>query len=108
MTFFDKKKLNNLRESITVIDDNILQNQNLFLDAKKERQLHLQETRNKNKNTKDNVYCISKSSESIKHDIRKENEESLNHSEEICNCADLLVVDDEEFNVMASQKMLLK
>ena len=108
MTFFDKKKLNNLRESITVIDDNILQNQNLFLDAKKERQLHLQETRNKNKNTKDNVYCISKSSESIKHDISKENEESLNHSEEICNCADLLIVDDEEFNVMASQKMFLK
>jgi CheY-like chemotaxis protein len=98
MTFFDKKKCNNLKESITVIDDNVLQNQNLFLDAKKESQLHLQEAGNKK--NKD----ISKSSESMKHDI-EENEESLNPSEEICNCADLLVVDDEEFNVMASQKM---
>ena len=100
MTFFDKKKLNNLRETVTVINDNILQNKKLFLDAKKERQLHLQESGNKNNED------ISKSSESKKHDISEENEESLNPSEEICNCANLLVVDDEEFNVMASQKML--
>jgi CheY-like chemotaxis protein len=102
MTFFDKKKLNNLKESKTLIDDNILQDKNLFLDAKKERQLHLQVTGNKH--DKD----IFKSSESMKHDISEENEESLNPSEEICNCADLLVVNDEEFNVMASQKMFLK
>jgi CheY-like chemotaxis protein len=40
---------------------------------------------------------------------KKENEdyeESPMPSEEKCNCADLLVVDDEEFNVMASQRML--
>jgi CheY-like chemotaxis protein len=103
MTFFDKPKLNNLKESITVIDDNVLQNKNLFLDATKERLLYLQEIGNKTH--KD----LSKGSESIKHDIiSEENEESVNPSEEVCNCADLLVVDDEEFNVMASQKMFLK
>jgi len=102
MTFFDKPKLKNLKQSLTVIDDNILQNKNLFLDAKKESQLHLQETGNKNNKNNKNIY---KSSESMKHGISEENEESINPSEELCNCADLLVVDDEEFNVMASQKM---
>ena len=98
MTFCDKKKMNNLKDSMTVIDDNIIQNKNLFLDATNERQQYLQITENKNKD-------ISKSSGSIKRGISEENEESINPSEEICTCADLLVVDDEEFNVMASQKM---
>ena len=29
-------------------------------------------------------------------------------SENLCNCVDILIVDDEEFNVMASQKMIQK
>ena len=109
MTFCDKNKLNNaknnknnnansinnFKESMTVTDDNVVQNKNLFLDANKERQLYLKETENKSKKDTSNY-------------ISEENEESVNPSEDICNCADLLVVDDEEFNVMASQKMFSK
>jgi CheY-like chemotaxis protein len=102
MTFCDNPKSNNLKESMTVTDDNVLQNKNLFLDATKERLQYLEETGNKTK------LNLSKSSESMKQEISEENEESVNPSEEVCNCADLLVVDDEEFNVMASQKMFLK
>jgi CheY-like chemotaxis protein len=87
---------------MTVIDDNVLQNKNLFLDATKGRLLYLQEAGYKTK------LKLSRSSESVKQEISEENEESANPSEEVCNCADLLVVDDEEFNVMASQKMFLK
>ena len=99
---FDAPKSNNLKENMTVIDDNVIQNKNLFLNATNERLLYLQETGNKTH--KD----LSKSFESMKHDISEEIEESVNPSEDICNCADLLVVDDEEFNIMASQKMFLK
>ena len=36
------------------------------------------------------------------------NSEEKEQEEETCNCFDVLVVDDEEFNVMASQKMMKK
>ena len=45
------------------------------------------------------------------HELEHEQEEEQEHEQEkeeenTCNCQDILIVDDEEFNVMASQKMI--
>ena len=76
----------------TVVDSTINDNETLFLKAIQESQFHIKKTKQKN------------------HKFSSENKESscLFDSDSQCNCADILVVDDEEFNVMASQKMLQK
>ena len=76
----------------TVVDNIINDNETLFLKAIQESQFHIKKTKQKN------------------HKFSSENKESscLFDSDSQCNCADILVVDDEEFNVMASQKMLQK
>ena len=98
--------------SKTEIDNEINDNETLFLKAIKESNFHKEKLKQKkNKNIK-----VSQSSEISQEDSDEENYEVENEedgdnslqSEEQCNCTDLLVVDDEEFNVMASQKMLLK
>ena len=76
----------------TVVDNVINDNETLFLKAIQESQFHIDKNKQKN------------------HKCTSENKESSNlfDSEPQCNCADILVVDDEEFNVMASRKMLQK
>ena len=119
MTFFVDKNKNKLTHSInhishnnTLIDDSFKDNNNLFFEANKERSFHLQ----KYLKTKNNAEFYSQSD--INGEEYEEEEEDCEESEELekneediplqeqCKCADILVVDDEEFNVMASQKML--
>ena len=131
MTFFDKKKLNISKDNSARANDSINENKNLLIETSEEKKSALQ----KSKNTKMSISKSSIFSDEIKEDEKedieneenedsenseiKENseeseekeeiedkEESQTPSEEKCNCADLLVVDDEEFNVMASQRML--
>jgi len=131
MTFFDKKKLNISKDNSARANDSINENKNLLIETSEEKKSGLQ----KSKNTKLSISKSSIFSDEIKEDEKedveneenedsenseiKENseeseekeenedkEESQTPSEEKCNCADLLVVDDEEFNVMASQRML--
>ena len=115
MTFFIDK--NKLAYSInnTIIDDNMNDNKNLFLEANKERGFHLQKYSEKNNNINFNSQSnIEQQSEDYEEneeceeneELEEEEEEKSVPSEEKCKCADLLVVDDEEFNVMASQRML--
>ena len=59
-----------------------------------------------NKESKESKESCEESDEKEENEDNEENEEGQTPSEEKCNCADLLVVDDEEFNVMASQRML--
>ena len=116
MTFFDKNK-NKLNHSInhisntTLIDDNLKDN-NLFFEATKERNFHLQKNLEKNKNANLNSESnineedLEEEEDCEENEEMEENEEENIPSQEKCKCADILVVDDEEFNVMASQKML--
>ena len=86
----------------TLIDNGAIDNENekLFLKAIKESKFHIQQNKKKyNKEIK-----LSKSSE--KRSKNKSESDFLFNSVDQCNCADILVVDDEEFNVMASQRML--
>ena len=81
-------------------NDNIEENEKE--DEKKDENKENEENE-ENEEDNENNESIEESNE------KKENEEydeSPMPSEEKCNCADLLVVDDEEFNVMASQRML--
>ena len=111
----DKNNKNNLSENAqnekhnkTLVDNNIDENESLFFKAIKESKVHMEKTNKKNK-----LLNFSQSSDQ-KSPPKKHNSdgESINdsdyffHSEEECNCADLLVVDDEEFNVIASQRIL--
>ena len=101
----DKKdKIVKVKYTKTVIDSNIQYNRRLFLEAINESKIHIE----KRKNKIDNILIKnSKNSQNVQ--SQNESEEDSNHlmnSESQCNCADLLVVDDEEFNVMASQRML--
>jgi CheY-like chemotaxis protein len=131
MTFFDKKKLNISKDNNTMIDDSINENKNLFIEASEEKKSILEKSKNiktsMSKSSEINVDIEEDEKEDVENEEneednennesieesneKKENneyEESPMPSEEKCNCADLLVVDDEEFNVMASQRMLKK
>ena len=115
MTFFIDKKIFNSPSNTnnnTLVDENCDENKNLFLEANKER--NISSKKNNNNINFNSVSDIEKNCEVSEEENEKfeENEESEENeepdisSEEKCDCADLLVVDDEEFNVMASQKML--
>ena len=137
MTFFDKKKLNMSKDNNTMTDESINENKNLFIEASDERRSALQKSKNskisrskssehsneikedekedvENEENEENSEIKESNEESDEKEEKEENEdnedneESQTPSEEKCNCADLLVVDDEEFNVMASQRMLKK
>ena len=114
MTFFiSEKKENVSKEKKTLLNENINENETLFLEANKERELYLKNIDQKNliSNTENNI--IQNSQYEEEEDEFEENEEynEYNISQEkesknACNCLDILIVDDEEFNVMASKKML--
>ena len=87
----------------TVIDSDIQYNRTLFLEAINESKSHIE----KRKKKIDNI-LIGNSQNVESQEESEEDSNYLMHSEAQCNCADLLVVDDEEFNVMASQRMLHK
>ena len=74
----------------------------VFLKAIKESKFHIQKTKIKYNND----IKISRNSGERSKNVSESDSEFLFNSEEQCNCADILVVDDEEFNVMASQRML--
>jgi len=101
----------NERYNKTLIDNNVNENESLFFKAIKESKVHLEKTNKKN----NKLLNFSQSSEqkspiNIKYNSVGESIEDSDYffhsDDEECNCADLLVVDDEEFNVIASQRML--
>ena len=83
----------------------------MFLKAIQESNFHQAKTRTRQKTFKKLKYSKSLGNKTLKKkfsesdDDYEESDISLNSGQQ-CNCADILVVDDEEFNVMASQKML--
>ena len=114
MTFFDDVS----KGKKTLLNENISQNDNLFIEANKERENNLKNNTNKKKINKSKKKNYISNNEAEQKDEEEESEESEeideknNDSEKksgnLCNCADILIVDDEEFNVMASQKMIQK
>ena len=114
MTFFDDVS----KGKKTILNENISQNDNLFIEANKERENNLKNNTNKknvNKSKKKNNISNNENDEkedeeeSEESDESEENNDNLEKkSENLCNCVDILIVDDEEFNVMASQKMIQK
>ena len=102
MTFFnnDEKKENISKDKKTLFNESINQNKSLFIEANKERELSSQ------KQEKASIVELeeeqSEENEEIE-DNKESSEEKVN-----CNCLDILIVDDEEFNVMATKKMLKK
>ena len=134
MTFFgEEKKDGNSKDKKTIFNDSVNQNGTLFLEANKEREncLHKNDQKNPADNNINNN--LEKKAEEFEEEERdddledeeendeeeEENEENgtsnfvkseekEQEEEETCNCLDVLVVDDEEFNVMASQKMMKK
>jgi CheY-like chemotaxis protein len=92
----------------TMMDNSINENESLFFKAIKESKVHLEKTRRKK------LINFSQSSDQKspinRHDSVGDSIEDSDYffhsEEEECNCADLLVVDDEKFNVIASQRML--
>ena len=92
----------------TIEDDNLHDNKNLFLEADLSLQKSIQENKKKNANSKHNNEQNNEEDEEDEEDEEEEDDEDEEKIplKEQCNCADLLVVDDEEFNVMASQRML--
>jgi CheY-like chemotaxis protein len=111
MTFFNEEKKDNISKGKkTIYNDNINENDQLFLEANDERKKYL-------KKTKKNVIseCIPDSQfeeddeeEEEEEDDNEEVEDNIEKEEEKpkCNCLDILIVDDEKFNVMATQRML--
>ena len=89
----------------TVFDNDINDNQTLFLKAINESKNHKKKLK-KNKNKFINFSQSSENNSNLENESKEEEDNNSFHSDEQCNCADLLVVDDEEFNVMASQRML--
>ena len=101
MTFFGEEKKDIIsKDKKTLLNDSIRQNANLFLEANKEREIHLHKC--DPKISVSNSYNFEEEEMEGEEEEEEENEEE----EEQCNCFDILVVDDEEFNVMASQKMM--
>ena len=86
----------------TLVGNDIDENETLFMKAVKESQFHMEKKKNKKK-----TLLLSRSSaEKSKKKYGSESDSEFFNSEEQCNCADILVVDDEEFNVMATRRML--
>ena len=106
--YLDDKNNNDQK---TIFDTSIKENETLFLKAIQESNYHQAKTRTRQKTFKKLKYSKSLGNKTLKKkfsesdDDYEESDISLNSGQQ-CNCADILVVDDEEFNVMASQKML--
>ena len=98
----DDEKIQKDNYNKTIVDNVIDDNETLFLKAIQESKIHIEKTKQKNNKYNSDNYSNNKfQSESGESDC-------LFDSDSQCNCADILVVDDEEFNVMASQRMLQK
>ena len=109
MTFFSGEKKENVsKDKKTILNESIRENEELFIKANKEMKLHLEKTDNKNLNN----FALDNEIEGEEAEEENEEYEDLeenNQQEEEkfnCNCVDILVVDDEKFNVMATQKMI--
>ena len=103
MTFFSGGQKENVsKDNNTIINENLNQNEKLFLEANKERELYLEKS-NKNLN-------VNSKLEEEEYEENEDNESENISSEEKnnCNCLDILIVDDEKFNVIATKKMLQK
>ena len=116
----------NSKDKKTIFNDSINQNGTLFLEANKEREIYLHKNDQKNSEDNNNEQQQAGEEEHEEENVEEENEEEeeeeneengtnnfvnseeKEQEEETCNCFDVLVVDDEEFNVMASQKMMKK
>jgi CheY-like chemotaxis protein len=116
----------NSKDKKTIFNDSINQNGTLFLEANKEREIYLHKNDQKNpegnniqqSGEEEHEDEMGESVEEENEEEEEENEENGSNNfvnseekeqeEETCNCFDILVVDDEEFNVMASQKMMKK
>ena len=104
INIINEKNDKNENNDNTLIDDTFDDNKQLFLDADKERDIFAQKSINKNK---DNLPSNGEGEEDVEDEEEEEDDEEENEpSKEQCNCTDLLIVDDEEFNVMATQRML--
>ena len=99
MTFFNEEKKEGVsKDKNTFVNESIKQNKSLFLEANKEREFNLHsESNHNNNNNISNVNILEEEEEEEEDDEKEDNN---------CNCLDILIVDDEEFNVMASQKMI--
>ena len=112
MTFYSNEKKDNVsKDKKTIFNDNIKEDGHLFEEANKERKLCL------NKIKKNNCVLNSElppssqfEEEELEEGEEYEENEDLNklegEEEFDCNCSDILIVDDEKFNVMASQRMI--
>ena len=118
MTFFGggDKKESLSKEKKTILNDSIKQQADLFIEANKEREFKLKKSINNN-NLLNNI-CIGESQLEEENEDSEENIEDNGNiislkkeqeeSEINCDCLDILIVDDEQFNIMASQKMVQK
>ena len=88
----------------TIIDNAIKDNEKLFLKAIEESKFHRRKT--KQINDKSKTHSESSHNKSQIKKYGSESDSEFLNSDDQCLCADILVVDDEEFNVMATQKML--
>ena len=101
MTFFEGEKKEKIsKDKNTFVNESINQNKSFLLDSNKDREIKIQNTERKNNSQ------IKGEEEEEEDEENIENEENEENEEKQCDCLDILVVDDEEFNVMASQKML--
>jgi len=110
MTFFSNEKKDNAsKDKKTIFNDNIKENDHLFEEADKERKLCLKKIKKDNCTSNSELPPSSQiEEEELEEGEENEEIEDLNKLEEeeiLCNCSDILIVDDEKFNVMASQRM---
>ena len=107
---FDADKKENSKEKKTVLNEGINQNEDLFIKANKEREMHLKDIKQNNYNSNSELDDEEESEEKENYNNYNKDdnivEEKEQEEENNCNCLDILIVDDEEFNVMASKKMI--
>ena len=113
MTFFNEEKKDNISKGKkTIYNDNIDENDKLFLEANDEREKCLKKSK---KNVISEEYIPDSQFEEEEDDVEEEEEEeddneevedNVEQEEPKCNCLDILIVDDEKFNVMATQRMM--
>ena len=104
MTFFNEEKKEIIsKDKNTFVNEIISQNKSLLLDTNKEGEIKIQNTEGKNNSQIEGEEEEEDDEENMENEENEENEEK---EDKQCDCLDILVVDDEEFNVMASQKMI--
>ena len=102
MTFFGeyKKETNNKENNNTIGNSNLNVDDNLFIENSEQKSNKVKSNFLNNEFTEIECEEMEESSEIISE------ENDLEEESQSCNCSDILIVDDEEFNVMASQKMI--